>query len=88
MRSRATNLFPSSAIPAKALYQAINAANSPKNPPALMIGGLGAPAASRCRYPIPSRRKVKSRKKNSKKNATVERRVQMRRIVVKINHPF
>lgn len=43
------NLFESSAIPAKALYQAKNAASSAKKPPALMIGGFGAPMASRCR---------------------------------------
>ena len=38
-----------SAIPAKALYQAMKAAKIPKYPPALMIGGFGAPAASRCK---------------------------------------
>ena len=44
-----TYLFESSAIPAKALYHAKNAASSAKKPPALMTGGFGAPAASRCR---------------------------------------
>ena len=46
---RRTCLFESSAIPAKALYQAKNAASSAKKPPAFMMGGLGRPAASRCR---------------------------------------
>ena len=47
--ARKTCLFESSAIPAKALYQAKNAASSAKKPPAFMMGGLGIPAASRCR---------------------------------------
>lgn len=46
---RKAYLFESSAIPAKALYQARNAASNAKKPPALMIGGFGAPMASRCR---------------------------------------
>ena len=81
------HLFESSARPARALYQAKNAAKIPNTPPALMIGGFGAPAASRWRYPIPSRRKAKSRVKKREKNATVERRVQRTRMVVKMNQP-
>lgn len=48
-KSKKTHLFESSAIPAKALYQAANAASSPKKPPALWTGTLTSPAASRCR---------------------------------------
>ena len=48
-REGATDLLLSSAIPASALYHAMNAANRAKNPPALMIGGLGSPMASRWR---------------------------------------
>ena len=36
---------------------------------------------------MPSRRKVMSRVKKREKKATVERRVAMRRRVVKMNHP-
>ncbi len=43
------DLFESSAIPAKALYQAKNAASRAKNPPALMMGALGMFMASRWR---------------------------------------
>lgn len=44
-----TYLLESSAIPAKALYQAIKAATRAKKPPAFRMGGLGAPSALRCR---------------------------------------
>jgi hypothetical protein len=40
------------------------------------------------RYPIPSRRKARSSVKKSKKNATVDFRVQKTRIVVKMNQPW
>lgn len=43
------HLFESSAMPAKALYHAMKAARRPKKPPALMMGGFGAPALLRCR---------------------------------------
>lgn len=82
-----THLFESSAIPANALYHARNAASSPKKPPALMIGTVGFPFALRCRYPIPSSKKVRSRVKKRRKKAMVERRVATRRIVVKMNQP-
>jgi hypothetical protein len=36
---------------------------------------------------MPSKRKAMSSQKKSMKNMTVERRVQARRIVVKIHHP-
>lgn len=36
---------------------------------------------------MPSRRKARSRKKNRRKKATVDRKVQIRRMVVKMNHP-
>ncbi len=82
-----THLFESSRIPASALYHAVNAANSPKNPPALIIGGFGTPAALRCRYPMPRSRNAMSRVKKRVKNATVERSVATRRTVVKMNQP-
>ena len=86
-RSR-SYLLESSSIPARALYQAMNAANNAKNPPALMTGGFGEPAALGFKYPMASSKKAMSRKKNSRKNATVERRVANRRRVVKIHHPY
>ena len=70
------------------MYHAAKAAKRPKNPPALMIGGFGMPALSRWRYPIPSSKKARSRVKKRMKNATVERSVQMRRTVVKMNQPL
>jgi hypothetical protein len=39
------------------------------------------------RYPRKRKRNAKSRKKKSKKNATVDLRVHNKRIVVKMNHP-
>ena len=81
-------LFESSAIPARALYQAKNAASRAKKPPALMIGVFGAPMASRCRYPIPRSKNAMSREKKSEKKATVERRVQKSSRVVKMNQPW
>ena len=80
-------LFPRSAIPARALYQAMKAARRPKKPPALMTGGLGLPALFVRRYPIARRRKAMSRKKKRRKKARVERRVHISRSVVKIHHP-
>ena len=71
-----------SAIPARALYQAANAASIPKAPPALRQ------ATFPCwRYEIPSIRKARSRVKKRKKKATVERSVQRSRMKVKINQP-
>ncbi len=81
------HLLESSRIPANALYQAVNAASSPKNPPALIIGGFGAPLELRCRYPMPRRRNAMSRVKKRVKNATVERSVATKRMVVKMNQP-
>lgn len=40
-------LFESSAIPARALYHAMKAANKPKKPPALMTGSFGLPPVFR-----------------------------------------
>ena len=51
-----------------------------------MIFIAGAPSVA-LRYPIASRRKAMSRKKNRRKNATVDLSVQRTRIVVKMNHP-
>ena len=77
----------SSAIPAKALYQARNAANNAKYPPALIIGVLGAPSVA-CKYPILRSKNAMSRVKKSKKKATVERSVQISSKNVKMNHPI
>jgi hypothetical protein len=82
----ATYLFEVSAIPAKALYQARNAARIPNPPPALMSVGSGAPS-TRWRLPIPSIKKAKSSVKKSMKNATVDFRVQIKRRKVKMNQP-
>ena len=76
-----------SAIPARALYQAVKAANSPKYPPALIIGTFGVPALLKKKWPIVRRRKAMSRKKNKRKKATVDRSVQINKMVVKMNQP-
>lgn len=81
-----SHLLEVSAIPATALYQARNAAMSPNQPPALMMGTLGAPSLV-CRLPIASNRKARSSVKKSKKKATVDLRVQMSRMKVKMNQP-
>lgn len=81
-------LFESSIIPANTLYHATKDVRSPKNPPALMMGGFGKPSLLRCRYPMASRSKVKSTVKNRKKNAKVDRRVSRRRSVVNMNQPI
>lgn len=75
-----------SAIPAKALYHARNAASIPNPPPALMAVWLGAPLWL-SRYPIPRQRKARSRVKNKLKNATVDFRVQRRSKKVNMNQP-
>jgi hypothetical protein len=75
-----------SAIPAKALYQARNAARIPNPPPALMAVLFGAPLEW-SRYPIPRQRKARSSVKKSEKNATVDLRVQSKSRKVKINQP-
>jgi hypothetical protein len=86
-RGESIGTYESSAIPAKALYQAAKEARRPKTPPALMTLALGVPSVA-WRYPIPRRRKAMSRVKKRKKKATVERRVQMTRMVVKMNQPM
>lgn len=77
-----------SAIPAKALYQARNAASIPKPPPALVsvVAEWAAPLLA-AYSPQANMRKAKSRVKNSMKNMMVDRRVQSRRMVVKMNQP-
>lgn len=87
MQRHLTYLFPVSAIPAKALYHAKKAAKMPKTPPAFIAPSLGAPS-TRSAYPMPKRRNARSKVKNSKKNATVDRSVQSKRRKVKINHPW
>lgn len=77
-----------SAIPANALYQAKNAAMRPNEPPALIAVGFGALAAVSFMYPIAKQRNARSSVRKSKKNATVDLRVQRRRTVVKTNHPY
>lgn len=75
-----------SAIPARALYQAKNAARIPKAPPALMAEIRGAPS-TRARYPIPRQRNARSRVKKREKKATVDLTVQMSNKKVKMNQP-
>jgi len=75
-----------SAKPAKALYQARNAARIPNPPPALIAVLFGAPLEW-SRYPIPRQRKARSRVKKSEKNATVDLRVHKRSRKVNINQP-
>jgi hypothetical protein len=82
-----TDLLELSAIPASALYQAVNAASNPNAPPAVIHAEFGALPLF-CRYPMPRSKKAMSSVKNRKKKATVERSVQIRRIVVKMNHPI
>ena len=77
----------SSAIPARALYHAMNAARSPKYPPAESKCWFGAPLASASRWPRNRKRNAMSRVKKSRKKATVERSVQISRMVVKMNQP-
>ena len=77
----------SSAIPAKALYHAKKAANRPKYPPALINPVLLLPSESEYKCPRNKNRNAKSKVKNSMKNATVERSVQIKRRVVKMNQP-
>ena len=52
-----------------------------------MIGTDGAPSVA-FKYPMPRSRNAMSRKKKSRKNATVERSVQRTRIEVKMNQPI
>jgi hypothetical protein len=87
-RKKRRKTYLSSAIPARALYHAMKAANNPKYPPALIVFGWGTPASLARRWPIPKRRKARSKKKKSRKKATVDRSVQINRIVVKMNHPI
>ena len=70
-----------STIPARALYQAIAAVAIPKYPPALSRFSLLASAERK--YPIARRTNVMVRKKKSKKNMTVDFRVQSTRMNVK-----
>ncbi len=66
----------------------MNAASSPKKPPALMTDARGAVRpAPRCRCPMASSRNARSRKKKSRKKATVERSVMSSRMVEKMNQP-
>ena len=69
----------------KISYHARNAARRPKTPPAFKHPGCGAPSTG-CKYAIPSNKNAMSSVKNREKNATVD--VQMRRTVVKMNHPY
>jgi hypothetical protein len=81
-----------SAIPANALYQAAKAAKSPKYPPALIHEAFGPyeplGPMELDKYPIPRRRNAMSRKKNSRKKATVDLKVHIKSKVVKIHHPI
>lgn len=75
-----------SAIPARALYQAAKADRRPKRPPAFWSLRLGKPPEG-SKKASPRSRKVMSRKKKSRKNATVDLRVHRTRMKVKINQP-
>ncbi len=82
-----TYLLEVSAIPARALYQARKAARIPKTPPATVKPWLGAPLGPILMNEMARKRKARSRVKKSMKNATVDFRVHIRRIVVKMNQP-
>lgn len=82
-----THLLEVSAIPARALYQANRAARRPNAPPAMVRPWCGFPSASSLRYEMARKRKARSRVKKREKNATVDFRVQSRRMVVKMNQP-
>ena len=75
-----------SAMPASALYHAKKAARMPKAPPARKQPVFGSPPDG-CRYATPRKRKVRSSVKNSRKNATVDFKVQMSKMKVKMNQP-
>jgi hypothetical protein len=77
----------SSAIPANALYHAKSAAKIPKYPPALINLVSVFPLSSAYKWPRKRKRNARSSVKKSMKKATVERRVQSRRMVVKMNQP-
>ena len=72
---------------AKATHHAKNAAKMPNTPPAVRQPGCGTPLLSACKYAIPSVRNAMSSVKNSKKKATVDLSVQIKRTVVKMNQP-
>lgn len=81
--------YEESAIPANALYQAKNAANNPKYPPAFCDPRRTFPvvsSASKC--PIARNKNARSSVKNRRKNATVDLSVQIKRINVKMNQPM
>lgn len=81
-----TNL--ESAIPANALYQAKKAASMPKTPPAFCRPRAAVSAPLFLAYSEQKRnKKARSRVKKRLKNMMVERRVQSRRMVVKMNQP-
>jgi hypothetical protein len=82
-----TYLFEVSAIPANALYQASNAASIPKTPPAMVSWGCTSPFGPCLMKEMARQRKARSKVKKSEKKATVDFRVQMSRIVVKMNQP-
>lgn len=83
-------LLLSSAIPAKATYQAENADNNPKTPPALAhaTGGAWGGSSGVRRCPTPRTKKVRSRKKKRQKKATVDLTVQTVKRVVKMNQAY
>lgn len=78
-------------VSSESTYHARKAAKMPKAPPARRSGTLGSPAWTWAevgvRYAIPRNRKARSSVKNRRKKATVDRRVHIRRIKVKMNQP-
>lgn len=81
-----TNLL--SWIPAKALYQAKNAAKKPNRPPVFCRAKAAVALPKSLAYCSMARnKKHRSRVKKRRKKATVDRRVQRRMMVVKMNQP-
>lgn len=81
-----TNLL--SWIPAKALYQAAKAAKKPKRPPVFCRAREAVALPKSAAYcSMARKKKARSRKKKRRKKATVDRRVQSRSTVVKMNQP-
>ena len=87
-RESKTYLFDSFNSPARAQYHAENAVSKLNKPLALITDMFGLPLASRCKYPIPSNRKTRSRVKKMKNKTRFERSVAMTITVVNINQPW
>lgn len=82
-----TYLFDSFNNPARAQYHAANAVSKLNTLAALITVMFGLPLASRCKYPIPSKRNTKLRQKKTENTARFVRSVAMTMRVVNINQP-